>query len=196
MKIRKLFVLLMIAIVVTVLGACNNESNSNTISIAELTEKEIGIFSTVADKSFVFDFNVDDEYEETSVWVEKYEFGELVESKLSHITAAVEETGSIIFAASKNEKQNVINIGINGNGDTASKSDFDNDLEEMASVWGNFEGEKTLNEGEIVLANICYSSDENGMSSLTNDFYDDVEGHMNELEEYDVVYLLKAEFVK
>lgn len=34
------------------------------------------------------------------------------------------------------------------------------------------------------------------MSSLTNDFYDDVAGHMNELEEYDVAYLLKAEFVK
>lgn len=66
----------------------------------------------------------------------------------------------------------------------------------MESVWGNFEGEKTFNEGEVVLGNICYSSDENGMSSLTNDFYDDVEAHMNELEEYEVVYLLKAEFVK
>lgn len=196
MKIRKLFVILMLAIFIIVLGACNNESNSNTISIAELTERENGIFSTVSDKSFVFDFNIDNEYEEISVWIEKYEFGELVESKLSHITTDVEESGSIIFATSKIEKQNVINIGINDNDGTASIRGFDNDLEEMASVWGNFEGEKTLNEGEVVLANICYSSDENGMSSLTTDFYDDVEGHMNELEEYDVVYLLKAEFVK
>jgi len=32
------------------------------------------------------------------------------------------------------------------------------------------------------------------MSSLPNDFYKDVDGHMSELEEYDVVYLLKTEF--
>lgn len=196
MEIRKWFVVLMLAIFVIVLGACNSKSNLNTISIAELTEREIGIFSTVADNSFVFDFNIDKEYEEISVWIEKYEFGALVESKLSHITTEVEQEGSIIFATSKNEKQNVINIGINGNGGTASISGFDNDLEEMASVWGNFEGKKILNEDEVVLANICYSSDENGMSSLTNDFYDDVEAHVNELEEYDVAYLLKAEFVK
>lgn len=34
------------------------------------------------------------------------------------------------------------------------------------------------------------------MSSLTTDFYDDMEAHKSELEKYDVVYLLRAEFIK
>ncbi|MEC5424723.1 hypothetical protein QGM71_14640 [Virgibacillus sp. C22-A2] len=201
MKIKKILAILLLVLLVFALGACNNDSNSNTISSAELTARENAILSTTSDKSFVFDFNIDSEYKEISVWIEKYELGKLVDDKLSHVTTEVEQGGSIIFATSKNdnEKKNTINIGIDSNGGTASISGFDtnsNGIEKMSSVWGNFQGKKTLNEGEVVLANISYSNDENGMSSLTADYYDDVESHMNELKEYDVAYLLKAEFFK
>lgn len=200
-EIRKLFAIPIIALLVIALGACNNDSNSNTISIAELTDRENAILSTTSDKSFVFEFNIDSEYEEISVWIEKYELGKLVDDKLSDISTEVEQDGSIIFTTSErnNEEQNSINIGIGRNGDLVSISGSDTnlkDLENMMSVWDNIQGKKTLNEGEVVLAAICYSDDENGMSSLTTDFYDDVEGHMYELKEYDVAYLLKAEFTK
>ena len=183
------------------LGACNNDSNSNTISIAELTERENAILSTTSDKSFVFDFNIDSEYEEISVWIEKYELGKLVDDKLSQISTEVEQDGSIIFTTSErdHEEKNSINIGIGRNGDLVSISGNDknlNSLENMMSVWDNIQGKKNLNEGEVVLAAICYSDNENGLSSLTTDFYDDVERHMYELKEYDVAYLLKVEFIK
>ena len=177
----------------------NNNAKSNTISAAELTERENAILSTTSDKSFVFDFNIDSEYKVVSVWVEKYEFGELVDDKISSITTQVEGNGSIIFATSKvddSQKQHTFNIGISGNGSMGSISSFDTnsyDLDAMSSVWGNFQEENNSIEGEVVLASICYSSD-GRMSSLTTDFYKDVDGHMNELEDYDVVYLLKAEF--
>lgn len=61
---------------------------------------------------------------------------------------------------------------------------------------GSFPGELSLNQGELVLANICYSNDENGVSSLITDFYKDPAGNINKLKEYDVAYLLKAEFIK
>lgn len=43
-------------VVVVVLSACNSSSNSNTntLSVAELTERENAILATTADKSFVF----------------------------------------------------------------------------------------------------------------------------------------------
>ncbi len=190
-----------VALSVFVLSACaNNESHSNTISSVELTERESAILTITSDMSFVFDFNIDDEYKELSVWVEKYEFGKLVEDKISSILTPVEESGSIIIGTSKwngSRNQKTFNIGISANGDTSSISSFDEDiagLDKMSSVWGDFQEKNKPIEGEVLLASICYSSGESGMSSLRNDFYKDAEGHMSELEEYDVVYLLKAEF--
>ncbi|MGE7664811.1 hypothetical protein ACQKMN_03750 [Ureibacillus composti] len=48
-------------------------------------------------------------------------------------------------------------------------------------------------EGEVVLGSICYSM-EGRMNSLSTDFYQDVDRHINELEKYDVVYLFKEDF--
>jgi len=196
---KKLFSI--VALSVFVLSACvNNDSQSNTISTVELTERENAILTITADRSFVFDFNIDSEYKELSVWVEKYEFGKLVEDNISSILTPVEESGSIIFATAKvdhSRSQQTFNIGISGNGGTSSISSFDEDaadVDKMSSVWGDFQEKNKPIEGEIVLAAICYSSDESGMSSIRNDFYKDPEGHMSELDEYDVVYLLKAEF--
>jgi hypothetical protein len=200
---KRLFAILMLALLVFTLSACdNNNTKSNTISVVELTEKENAILSTTSDKSFVFDFNIDSEYKEVSVWIEKYESGDLVDDKLSHITTQVEDNGSIIFATPKtdyNEKQKTFNIGISSNGGTASISGYDTNsdgLDNMSSVWSNFQGEKTSIEGEVVLASICFSNDKNDMSSLTTNFYEDIEGHMYELEKYDIAYLLKTEFIK
>ncbi|SES63029.1 hypothetical protein SAMN05216389_101150 [Oceanobacillus limi] len=190
------------AVLVCVLSACeHNISDSNIISTAELTERENTILSTTSEKSFVFDFQLDSEYEEISVWIEKYEFGKLVDDELSYISTTAEQDGSIIFTTSQNNnemgKAFHVGIGSNGGTDTINGIDLNSSgLGEMSSVWGNFQGEKNLDNGEVVLANICYSSDENGMQSLTTNFYDDVEGNMDELEKYDVSYLLKAEFMK
>lgn len=196
---KKLFVLLLLGLLSLVLVACSQKDmESNTIATSELTEREKAILSTTSDKSFVFDFNIDSEYEEITVWVEKFESGNLVDDGLGHITTQAGENGSIIFTTSKNdnEKQNIFNIGISTDESTSSIIISDTALEEMASVWNHIPEKKSLANGEVVLANICYSDDENGMQSLTTDFYDDVDGHMGELAEYDVVYLLKAEFLK
>lgn len=60
---------------------------------------------------------------------------------------------------------------------------------------GTFPGEDILIEGEMVLGSICYSNGTQ-IDTLNSDFYQDVDGHINELEKYDVVYLLKADFMK
>ncbi|MBU6081201.1 hypothetical protein [Allobacillus halotolerans] len=200
---KRLFTKLIIVLLFVVLSACNSSSNSNTntLSVAELTERENAILATTADKSFVFDFETDGEYKEVSVWLEKYEAGELVDDRLSEITTNINENGSIIFSNTKSnntEKQQPFAIGIGSDGSTGSTSGFDvnsNDLNDMASVWGSFPEELSLDQDELVLAYIGYSDDKN-MSSLTTDFYENPEGNENKLEEYNVAYLLKADFVE
>lgn len=200
---KRILTILIFALPVFTLSACdNNNSKSNTISVVELTERENIILTTTTDKSFVFDFNINSEYKNASVWIEKYESGKLVDDNINKITIQVGGNGSIIFATSKkgdSQKQLTFNIGISSNGNTGSMSGFDaisNGLDNMLSVGGNFQGENTLMKGEVVLASICYLNSESGMRSLPSDFYKDVDGHMNELEAYNVVYLLKTEFMK
>ncbi|WP_170140703.1 hypothetical protein [Oceanobacillus arenosus] len=53
-----------------------------------------------------------------------------------------------------------------------------------------------MSQGEFVLAHIFYPNDENVMSSLITEFYEDAEAQLDELQEYDVAFLLKAEFIK
>ncbi|WP_152657989.1 hypothetical protein [Oceanobacillus sp. CFH 90083] len=199
---KRIFMMLIMGLSALALVACSqNDTDANTISAGELTEREDAILSTISDKSFVFDFNIDSEYKEIAVWIEKYESGNLVDDRLGHMTTQVEQSGSIIFTLLENgsENNNIFNIGVGTNESVTSINGSDtnlNDLENMASVWGNIPEKGALDNGKVVLANIGYSLDENGIRSLTTDFYEDTAGHMNELEEYDVTYLLKAEFIK
>ena len=195
---KRTLTILISALLIFILSACD-DNNSNTISVAELTDRENAILSSSSDNSFVFDFNIDKEYKEVTVWLEKYESGNLVEDKIGDLTVQVEGDGSIIFTTSKtnnSQKQPTFNMAISSKERVSSINAFDqnsNSLDDMSSVWSP--RENTLIESEVVLGSICYSKDGN-MNSLTDEFYEDVDGHMNELEKYDVVYLLKAEFIK
>jgi hypothetical protein len=202
LKIKRFYLIIWLSLLFVLVACTNTETQSNTITVAELTDREEAILSINTEQSFVFDFNVDNEYEEVSVWVEKYEFGQLVKDNISEITTMVEKSGSIIFTTSKttgDSSEKTFNIGVNDEGGSSSMTSVDKktaNLTDMSSVWGNFSEDKTLNGKATVLAGIGYSSSDFGMSSFTNDFYDDMEAHMDELEEYDVAYVLKAEFKK
>jgi hypothetical protein len=117
---KSFFKLISTAMLVFTLGACSNEavSKSNTVSVDKLSEKENAILSTTLDRSFVFDFNIDNENKEVRVWIEKYESGVLVEDKISDLTSMVKKTGYIIFTTSKkveSQKHDTFNIGISSN---------------------------------------------------------------------------------
>lgn len=199
---KSVWMILITGLTALTLAACGqNESDANTISISELTEREDAILSITSEQSFVFDFNIDDEYKEVAVWIEKYEAGNLVDDRLGYMTTQAEQNGTIIFSFSENdsENNNSFNIGIAVDGAITSMSGSDSnltDLENMSSVSGNIPEKKAVDNGEVVLASISYSQDEDGIQSLTTDFYEDAAGHMNELEEYEFTYLLKAEFIK
>lgn len=199
---KRLFPNLIIILMLVVLSACNSDPNSNTISVSELTDRENTILSTTSEKSFVFDFETDGDYQEVSVWIEKYEAGELIDGQLNEVRTQIDESGSIVISnpkISNTEKKHTFSIGIGSNGSTGSLSSYDtNSINQdgIASVWGSFPEELPLNEDEIVLAYIGYSTDESSMSTLTTDFYEDSQDNINELKKYDVTYLFKAEFIQ
>ncbi|TFB21026.1 hypothetical protein E3U55_09375 [Filobacillus milosensis] len=181
------------------LSSCVNNSKTNTISLVELTDRENAILKTTSDQSFVFDFSVNRDYKEVAVWIEKYELGELVDGKLNRLKTQIDGNGSIIISNTKDKEQNpYFNIGIQsdfGIGTLKGPDINTGEFDQMTSISGNIYESKTLDEGEVVLANICFS-DKGFISSLTRDFYEDFNSHIDELQQYDVAFLVKAEFSK
>ena len=198
---------ILIVLLTFLLSACDNSnanSKSNIIFPANLDERENAIISTTSEQSFVFDYNVDPEYKEVAVWIEKYESGKLVNDKLGHMTTETDiNNGTIIFATSNrsDEKQpQAYYIGVGDKGGTSSSvvsDDKSESLENMSIVSGQLTDEKMLKDSEEnVLAAISYSDDESSSHSVSNDFYENPKAHMDELNEYSIVYLFKVEFRK
>lgn len=197
---KKLSSILIILLVFS-LSAC---SESDMISPADLNERENAIISTISDESFVFDYKTESEFKEVVVWIEKYESGKLVDDKINYMTTQIgEDGGTIILAKSKTGEKEIEQnyyIGVGDNGGLASSVAFDkklDDKEYLSIVSGQLANEKTLNDGEEnVLATIAYSNNDFGITSISNDFYEEPQAHMDELNEYNVTYLFKAEFKK
>lgn len=200
---KTLFIVIVLMLAFTLSACANNNVKSNTIVNAELTDREIGILSTTSSQSFIFDFNIESEYKEVGVWIEKYEFGKLVEERIGYITAEIENNGSIILAVvepSTSENQAFFNIGINSNGVTGASTIPDiistKGTDDRSSVWGNFSEEMDITNGQMILASIVFAWNKNPMASFSTDFYKETEPRISELENHEVVYLLRSEFIK
>ncbi|MFP3727468.1 hypothetical protein U8V72_20005 [Priestia filamentosa] len=199
------------ALLTFLLGACSNNdassSNSNSkkegnsISQAQLNKREEGIVSTLTNNSFVFDFNIKNTYKNVSLWVEKYEFGKLTKEKMNHLTNDIQGKGNIIFATTAipdKPSQLIFNIGVSNNDSITANSELETimegNLEDVGGTWeGNPSAKKPI-EGDMVLASLSYKKGGNNMHSLSSDFYDNPSKHLEDIEDYDVVYLLRAKF--
>lgn len=114
------------------------------------------------------------------------------------ITTEINDKDTIIFAISKSageQNQSIFNISVNGGTLSYLETIIKDGPEGIMSTWGSNPAENIPIKGEMVLASICYSTAEGGMHSLPDNLYQDAESHMDELQDYDVVYLLKSEFV-
>ncbi len=198
---KKIFLSIILSLLSLSLVACkaNDPKSENNLSVPELTAREKAILENTAEHSFLIDFNVDDTYKEMSVWVEKYEFGKLVEDEKGRMTTGVEKNGTIIFTTSKTDEeqdQSMFNISIQ-NDDGFVSATYPETIDEKDSSVSGSAGQLNINStNKLALASICYSSGNEGIRSLSTDFYGDMDGHMEELKEYDVVYLLRSEFTK
>src|SRR5690625_4551747 len=175
---KKLFELIVIILLIGSLAACshnNSNTKSNRISVADLSDREDTILSTITSKSFVFTFNNTD-YREVTLWIEKYEDGELVDDQLGSMTTQVGERGSIVLANAKldNEEQLSFLIGAGDEDGTASAHVLDENLRDedfSSTVYSDLPGEKTLDDVEIVFAYIAYFNYENDIIKKSKQYF-------------------------
>lgn len=190
---------------VMVIVACS-APKADTISHTELTKREETLIGVNSDNYFVFDYKTQEEFESISLWIEKYEFGELVEDEGAKMTTSIDGAAGYIAFISTKQANNSNKIGFNfgaGNNEgtfSSARSEattiLTGNVDGLSSVWGSFSEDERKIDGEMVLATLAYSTGEFGVSSVTTDFYIDPVKNFDELKEYDVAYLFKVEFVK
>lgn len=202
---RKLIIILVMAIAVLPFTSCDSSgiTNDNIITEAQLTAKEKTLLSVGSNYYFAFDFKVNDKFKWAEVWVERYEHGKKVPGSGSISTGlSAGEGGMIIAAVRESGKQaSEWTLAISSGG---SLSKAESNLEytaydnaQFASVRSTNRSRISIGEKEIVLANACYEisqEEETILTSLSNEFYNNPEEHMEEIAEYDLVYLLKCKF--
>jgi hypothetical protein len=199
---RRILFFIVLTVLTFSLVACNGGGSknvkANTISSANLTEREEALLSGPADQSFVFDFNADNKYKEVAIWVEKYESGKLV-GKLNGMSTEIKNTGTMVFSAAKvNEENNQARFSISVHSDDATNTSWSPETikeNNFSTVSGSNPLDNiSIKDKNIILASIGYPSSEEGTRTLSTGFYEDIDSHMNELKNYDVVYLLRCTF--
>lgn len=183
----------------------NDEQETNTISLSQLTEREEAILFSVSSNSMVFDFNIDDTYSSATIWIVRYTFGERDEYDIGQTSMDVSDHGYMTFIPTtyynvEDEDRLFFTISISSGVNSSSHSTSEI-LEEQGTnsdegtIWESVGNESIdLTNGEVVLGSLVTSSMEEGLGSLSRDFYASPDENLEEIEDYEQVYLIKAEF--
>lgn len=179
-------------------------SDTNKLTVPELSDRETQILETAANVSFVFDYTADQTYSDVSLWVEKYVEGKLVAEPISELTTPLpgESTkGSIVMTVTQTLDQELLfsaSIGdAEGSASVSNQEELEK-LENMSVLFDTNPQEGLLLSDDMLLAGLIYTETEAGTptSTLSSEFYEQKEGYLDELKEYDVVYVLRASFAK
>ena len=92
--------LMVCTFILFLLSACggSEEDENNIIAAAELSEREKTLLhATAGNIQFIYNLSLESQGV-LNVWLDKYEYGELIEEKIGSVEAAVNEKGQILVA--------------------------------------------------------------------------------------------------
>ncbi|MGG0643000.1 hypothetical protein ABE021_03485 [Sporosarcina gallistercoris] len=93
---KQLFLLL--TLIVILAGCSETKEKTNILSVSDVTDRERAILQMNTDHGYMFDFKVNEEFKEATVWVEKYEKGSLADHPVSSLSSSIRNKGTIIFS--------------------------------------------------------------------------------------------------
>ncbi|UOQ86884.1 hypothetical protein [Gracilibacillus salinarum] len=171
----------------------------NYIAQAELTDRELNILDNTADKYFIFDFFIGEDYDEVELKMEKFSFGTLQEELVDHSIIPIEKDGMIVFSTSKTRRDDpIFNITAHSQdkiGGATTFQTFDEELSSMSSRWDSNPLLEQQFKDEGILLSICYTSTDPTMGErLPDKFYKKSQINIDLIKEFDVVFILKYKF--
>lgn len=189
-------------LLVTVLVACNQEdveeTRKNTIENAQMDAREENLLRAAGGETmFIYDVSVDEQGGKLEVWLEKYEYGQLMDEIISSLGTEMFGNGQILVSIQEipEMSKGIVTIAVT---DESGSSSVKNVMEipGMSSrVTSPFIKETTPLTEDMAIGQIIYS-EENPISvkSSWGDLVNDPSSIANELKEHPVVYLMRCSF--
>jgi hypothetical protein len=173
----------------------------NKIIKADLTNREVNIINgTGCSKYFMFDVQLVDEFSYVSIWVDKYEYGEMTGTTFGGLGSTLNKESNLLNMMmtthhfKEEDEKWVITIG------GASSSTMVKQKGNMMSVWQSVEEIEIKDGQETIVAVILnadiHNDERTGMSGVPAEFFMCTENCEEYLKEYDYAYVLKAKFTK
>lgn len=201
---KKLILGSIIAIALLLVSACANSvvANPDTITNANLTHKESVFLSLGSSQYFAFDYDADNTYKSVDIWIDRYEYGKFVTCSGKLSTQLVPGEKGMLVAMVKEKEQGTsewTTAIITGSSVSTGKSTQTFSLKETSSVNSATSINPSvikIEDKETALAGICYTAGDGMISSLSEDFFNDPEQHLNDISGIDLVYIVKCRFSK
>ena len=183
------------------LSACGNSEpeENNTIAAAELSEREKTLLHATAG-NILFVYNLSLESQGVfDVWVEKYEYGELIEEKIGSVEAAVSKKGQILVALIEvpQSKQTIVRVAIIN--DTGYESN--EGMIALPDIGAFGYGTLISNEGttlnkDMAIGQLIYSGESNFFKTSQESLGNNPVAIIKELKDHSEVYLIRSSFKK
>ena len=189
------------SVLLLLLSACSNREadDNNTIAAAELSEREKTLLHATAG-NILFIYNLSLESQGVlDVWVEKYEYGELIEEKIGNVGAAVNENGQILVALIEvpQSKETIVRIAIIN--DTGYESN--EGLIALPDIGAYGYGTLISSEGttlkkDMAIGQLIYSGESNFFKTSMENLGNNPVTIIKELKDRPEVYLIRSSFKK
>jgi hypothetical protein len=179
-----------------------NKADTNQINRTQLTDREKMFLSAGNRKYLVFDFSLDDTYNWIEIWVERYENGEIItDNVVLSKQVSANEKGIILISVDEDKDLKTNWIAAVESGSAKGSSKFNEYYAEAGSIllssWSANDNEVlTITDKKIVLGSALYKSAAESIRSLSVDFLNDPDNHIEELMEFDLAYIIKCRFLK
>ena len=183
------------------LGACGNREaeENNTIAAAELSEREKTLLHATA-SNILFIYNLSLESQGVlDVWMEKYEYGELIEEQIGRVQVAVSKNGQIIVALIEvpQSKETIVRVAIIN--DTGYESN--EGMIALPDIGAFGYGTLISNEGttlnkDMAIGQLIYSGESNFFKTSWENLGNNPTTIIKELKDRPEVYLIRSSFKK
>lgn len=173
--------------------------NINSISVRNLSGLDKLYLSVGSDQFYAFDFNVDTKYKWVQLSLEKYQKGNN-KPETSGFSAKLDYSKGIIIAAMSdyNESKQQLRLIISsedGRNTVKTNREYEKVSKDYDKLTGTLGDTLNINtNSDTVLLYTAYKKDHSSMLSLTTEFFKDPVKNADELQEYDMAYLLKCRF--
>lgn len=182
------------------LSACGNqEEETNTIAADDLSENEKTLLhATAGHILFIYNLSLGSEGV-LDVWVEKYEYGELIEEQIGFVEATVGKKGQILVALIEipQSKQMIVRVSIINEAGYESNAGIVTLPDIGTFGYGTLiSGEGTALKKDMAIGQLIYAGESNFFKTSQENLGNSPAAIIKELKDRPEVYLVRSSFKK